>query len=88
MEIMYGREVGFLPRFLGAWLIVACFAWLVLSISELLLPGSSSAISTPLQFVTLGEMAIALWLLIKGAKVAPVRTATSVDNSGMRAPQL
>jgi hypothetical protein len=72
---------GFLPRFLGAWLIVACFAWLVLSISELLSPGSSSAISTPLQLVTLGEMAIALWLLIKGAKVVPVATATSVSAS-------
>lgn len=60
---------GFLPRFLGAWLIVACFAWLVLSISELLSPGSSAAISKPLQLVTLGEMATALWLLIKGANV-------------------
>jgi hypothetical protein len=61
---------GFLPRFLGGWLIVACFAWLVLSISELLCPGSSSAISKPLQLVTLGEMAIALWLLIRGANVS------------------
>jgi len=68
---------GFLPRFLGAWLIVACFAWLVLSISELLYPGSSSAISKPLQLVTLGEMAIALWLLIKGAKVSALPTITS-----------
>jgi hypothetical protein len=76
---------GFLPRFLGAWLIVACFAWLVLSISELLSPGSSAAISKPLQLVTLGEMAIALWLLIKGAKVVPVASATSVSASRMQA---
>ena len=66
---------GFLPRFLGVWLIAACFSWLVLSISELLSPGSSAAISKPLQLVTLGEMAIALWLLIKGAKVVPVPAA-------------
>ncbi|HME88665.1 MAG TPA: DUF4386 domain-containing protein [Chthoniobacterales bacterium] len=59
----------FLPRFFGAWLIVACFAWLVLSVSELLYPGSSATISKPVQLVTLGEMAIALWLLIRGANV-------------------
>ena len=76
---------GFLPRFLGAWLIVACFAWLVLSISELLSPGSSYAISKPLQLVTLGEMAIALWLLIKGAKVVPVTTEPSVSASRVQA---
>ena len=76
---------GFLPRFLGTWLIVACFAWLVLSISELLSPGSSSAISKPLQLVTLGEMAIALWLLIKGVKVVPVATATSLSASRVQA---
>lgn len=60
---------GFLPRFLGVWLIVACFAWLVLSISELFGPGSSATISKPIQLVTLGEMAIALWLLIRGVNV-------------------
>jgi len=76
---------GFLPRFLGTWLIVACFAWLVLSISELLSPGSSSAISKPLQLVTLGETAIALWLLIKGVKVVPVATATSLSASRVQA---
>lgn len=60
---------GFLPRFLGVWLIVACFAWLVLSISELFGPGSSATISKPIQLVTLGEMAIALCLLIRGVNV-------------------
>src|SRR5262249_15393902 len=59
----------FLPRLLGVWLIVACFAWLVLSVSELLYPGSSDAISKPLQCVTLGEMAFALWLLIRGVNM-------------------
>ena len=66
---------GFLPRFLGVWLIVACFAWLVLSITELLSPGSSAAISKPLQLLTLGEMAMALWLLIKGARVPSLASA-------------
>jgi hypothetical protein len=59
----------FLPRFLGIWLIVACFAWIALSISELLYPGSSAAFSKPIQFVTIGETAFALWLLIRGVNL-------------------
>jgi uncharacterized protein DUF4386 len=59
----------FLPRFLGIWLIVACFAWLVLSVSELVYPGSSVSASKPLQLVALGETAFALWLLVRGVNV-------------------
>ena len=29
---------GFLPRFLGVWLIIACFAWIALSITALFFP--------------------------------------------------
>jgi hypothetical protein len=69
--VLVSGAVGFLnaPNSIVA-VIVACFAWLVLSISELLSPGSSSAISEPLQLVTLVEMAIALWFLIRGANVS------------------
>jgi len=59
----------FLPRFLGIWLIVACFGWIALSISDLLYPGSSAAFSKPIQFVTIGETAFALWLLIRGVNL-------------------
>lgn len=59
----------FLPRFLGVWLIIACFAWLALSITGLLFPPYSDAASRILQPVTLGEMAFALWLLVKGVNV-------------------
>jgi uncharacterized protein DUF4386 len=69
--VLVSGAVGFLNALNSiAAVIVACFAWLVLSISELLSPGSSSAISEPLQLVTLGEMAIALWFLIRGANVS------------------
>src|SRR5262249_45456836 len=60
---------GFLPRFLGVWLIIACVAWLALSITGLLFPSRSEAASRILQPVTIGEMAFALWLLIRGVNV-------------------
>jgi hypothetical protein len=67
----------FLPRILGAWLIVNCFAYLVLSFTGLLLPqhqGMVYRIAFPVFF---GEVAIALWLLIKGAKVQPLPAPAS-----------
>jgi hypothetical protein len=60
----------FLPRILGVWLIVNCFAYLALSFTGLLLPQYFAFRSAfP---ALLGEMAIMLWLLIKGAKVHPL----------------
>ena len=64
---------GFLPRVLGLWLIVNCFAYLVLSFTGLML---AQHLDTAFRFAfpfLFGEMAIALWLLIKGAKVQPLR---------------
>jgi Domain of unknown function (DUF4386) len=63
---------GFLPRFLGIWLIVACFAWIALSTTALFFPLHYEAAFRYLQPAFFAEMAIMLWLLIKGAKVAPV----------------
>ncbi len=66
---------GFLPRFLGAWLILNCFAYLVLSVTALLFPPYYDAafrIATPVLF---GELAITLWLLIKGANVQALPAA-------------
>jgi len=60
---------GFLPRFLGVWLMINCFGYLALSVTALLFPpyyDRAFRIATP---VLLGEVAIILWLLIKGAKV-------------------
>lgn len=62
---------GFLPRALGVWLILNCFAYLALSLTALLFPLYNDVafrIATPVLF---GEVAIQLWLLIKGAKVPP-----------------
>jgi hypothetical protein len=59
----------FLPRFIGVWLMINCFGWLALSITALFFPiyyGTAFQWSQPVLF---GELAIMLWLLIKGAKV-------------------
>src|SRR5207248_10118274 len=58
---------GFLPRFLGLWLIIACFAWLGLSVIALLFPAYYDVAFRFAQPVVLGEMIFALWLLVKGA---------------------
>jgi hypothetical protein len=63
----------FLPRFLGLWLMLGCFAYLVLSLIALLFPPYHYAAFRLAQPVLFGELAILLWLLIKGAKVPETR---------------
>ena len=58
----------FLPRFLGVWLIVNGFAYLVNSGTGLLLPRYQKAVETFTFPLLLGEVAFLLWLLIMGAK--------------------
>ena len=60
---------GFLPRFLGVWLMINCFGYLALSMIALFFHSYYSAVFGFLQPVLFGELAIMLWLLIKGAKV-------------------
>jgi Domain of unknown function (DUF4386) len=60
---------GFLPRFLGVWLMVACFAWIALSITALFFPFHYEAAFRYLQPAFFAEMAMMLWLLIRGANV-------------------
>jgi hypothetical protein len=67
----------FLPRFLGVWLIVNGFAYLTMSFTGLLLPQYEEIVSNVAFPALLGEMAIMLWLLIKGAKPLPLHAAAS-----------
>jgi hypothetical protein len=60
---------GFLPRFIGVWLIINCFGYVALSITALFFPAYYGAAFNWSQPVLFGELAIMLWLLIKGAKV-------------------
>lgn len=59
----------FLPRFLGVWLMLACFGWLALSLIALLSSPYYDAAFRLAQPLLFGELAIMLWLLIKGADV-------------------
>jgi hypothetical protein len=68
---------GFLPRFLGAWLAINGFAYLAVSFTGQFLPqygGIVSKLAFPAQ---LGEVALMLRLVIKGARPQPLAGATS-----------
>jgi len=60
---------GFLPRFLGVWLIINGFAYVITSFTGLLLPQYENMVSNITFPALLGELAFMLWLLIRGAKV-------------------
>ena len=60
---------GFIPRFIGGWLMINCFGWLILSFTALFFPDNYNALLGYLQPLLFGEMALMLYLLIKGAKV-------------------
>jgi Domain of unknown function (DUF4386) len=61
---------GFLPRFLGVLLMLDGVGVLIWFLQALLLP-AHSAISTPGLVVSfIAEVGLALWLLVKGVKVA------------------
>jgi hypothetical protein len=58
----------FLPRFLGVWLAVGGFAYVTLSLTGELLPQYQDKVFTYAQPAFVGELAIMLWLVIKGAR--------------------
>ena len=62
----------FLPRILGVWLILACFAYLALSFTGLLFPAYEDQVNNYGTPLFLAEIATMLWLLIMGAKEKPL----------------
>src|SRR5213082_2931867 len=60
---------GFLPRIIGVWLMINCFGYVVLSVIALFFHEYYGPAFNWLQPILFGELAIMLWLLIKGAKV-------------------
>jgi len=66
----------FLPRILGAWLVLNCFAWLAFGIAGLLWPQYSQTVYHLISPILVGEMAIMLWLLIRGANVKRLPVAS------------
>jgi len=68
----------FLPRFLGVWLTLAGFGWVILSLTSVLLPQYQDKVNSYSQPAFFGETAFMLWLVIKGAKpLSPDAAASS-----------
>ena len=67
---------GFLPRWIGIWLMINCFGYVILSPIALFFPASYGTAFKLAQPVLLGELAVMLWLLIKGAKLPTARSST------------
>jgi hypothetical protein len=70
----------FLPRFLGVWLVLAGIAWVILSLTGILLPQYVERVDTYTQPAVLGEVMFMLWLLVKGAR-PPLLDATARSSS-------
>jgi hypothetical protein len=69
----------FLPRFLGIWIVLAGVAWVILSLTGVLLPQYQDRVDRSCQPAFFGEIAFMFWLLIKGAK--PEALAGSVSTT-------
>lgn len=67
----------FLPRFLGYWLLLGGVAYVAISFAGIVAPQFQDALFTYAQPVMFGEIAITLWLLIKGANVTDTLAARS-----------
>ncbi len=67
----------FLPRILGVWLMINCFAYLAVSFTGLLAPPYEGRVFNSAFFAMLGEPAIMLWLVIRGANVQRLPAAAS-----------
>lgn len=67
----------FLPRFLGIWLVINGIAYVVLSLTGVLLPQYYADVFNYGQPAFLGEIAIMLWLVIKGARPPAMAGAES-----------
>jgi len=62
----------FLPRFLGVWLVINGFAYVLLSFTGVLLPQYQNKVFIFSQPALFGELALMLWLVIKGARPQPL----------------
>lgn len=67
----------FLPRFLGIWLVINGIAYVILSLTGVLLPQYYADVFNYGQPAFLGEIAIMLWLVIKGARPPAMAGAES-----------
>ena len=67
----------FLPRFLGVWLVLNGFAYVILSLTGVLSPPYYDKVFTYSQPAFFGEVAFMFWLVIKGARPPALAAAAS-----------
>ncbi|HKE90559.1 MAG TPA: DUF4386 domain-containing protein [Gemmatimonadales bacterium] len=60
---------GFLPRFIGVWLLINGAAYVILCLTGILFPDYMDRVFLYSQPALFGELVIVLWLLIKGAQI-------------------
>jgi Domain of unknown function (DUF4386) len=72
----------FLPRFLGVWLTINGFAYVLLSLTGELLPQYQNKVFMLSQPALFAEIAFMLWLVIKGAKPPAPAVAASSSPAG------
>lgn len=72
----------FLPRFLGVWLVINGVAYVLISLTGELLPQYQNEVFTYSTPALVGELAIMLWLVIKGANPQPLQAAVSPSTVG------
>jgi Domain of unknown function (DUF4386) len=65
----------FMPRVLGVWLIINGIAYLIMSGTGFLLPQYEDRVFSLLSPARYGELALMLWLVIKGAIPQPLHVA-------------
>lgn len=64
---------GLFPRLLGVLLIVGCIAYVAQSLTGLAVPAYQPAVALVLlPFYAIGELAMIVWLLVKGAREQPL----------------
>jgi Domain of unknown function (DUF4386) len=76
---------GFLPRFLGVWLVINGLVYVAMSVTGLLAPQYGFGISGWAFPALLGELALMFWLIIKGVDqqaVAASRAGQAVSVEG------
>jgi hypothetical protein len=79
--------VGFLPRFLGFWRLVNGFAYVIITAVAVLAPSYHERPFLIAQPALFGELAILLFLLIKGANVLPL-TSAMTPTLGLARPEI
>lgn len=70
-------ESGYIPKIFGVLLIIAFFGYLITSLANLLLPDYENY-KTIIEWIfiipmVVGEVGLAVWLLVKGVKVQSVQ---------------